>query len=217
MQAVGTFTKELWEAAFPVYQKLISCRFVNELAAGTLSKESFSHYLTQDILYLKKDAEALGRVAARSKNDEDKDFFKSLEKDGLEVEFVLRNEYLNHFNLQEAKNQSKAFADYSNFLLTHAQNSPLEVAYAALLPCFWIYGAVADTIIQKNVSNNPYQKFIDTYAGDEYQHYTQKFIEIVECNSVESRCEKQVKEAFLEACRHELAVFEESYELSVKG
>ncbi|PXY02455.1 transcriptional regulator [Marinifilum breve] len=213
MQAVGTFTKELWEAAFPVYQELISCRFVTGLAAGTLSKESFSHYLTQDILYLKMDAEALGRVAVRSKNDEDKDFFKSLEMDGLEVEFVLRDEYLRHFNLQEARVQSKAFADYSTFLLNHAKNSPLEVAYAALLPCFWIYGAVADTIIQKNVSNNPYQKFIDTYAGDEYQCYTQKFIEIVECNSIESEYKEQVKEAFVQACKHELAVFEESYDI----
>ncbi|WP_321308711.1 hypothetical protein [Marinifilum fragile] len=69
MQSVGTFAKELWEAAFPVYQQLTSCRFVTELAAGTLAKESFSHYLTQDILYLKKDAEALGMVAARSQNE----------------------------------------------------------------------------------------------------------------------------------------------------
>lgn len=213
MRVLGTFTEDLWEVAFPVYQQLISCRFVSELASGTLSKESFSHYLTQDILYLKKDAEALGMVAERSKNDADRDFFKNLEKDGLEVEFVLRDEYLRHFNLQEVGIQSKAFADYSNFLLTHAQNSPLEVAYAALLPCFWIYGAVADTIIQKNVSNNPYQKFIDTYAGDEYQYYTQKFIEIVESNSVESEHKEQVKEAFVEACKHELAVFEESYDI----
>ncbi|WP_321308710.1 hypothetical protein [Marinifilum fragile] len=142
-------------------------------------------------------------------------FFKSLEKDGLGVEFVLRNEYLKHFNLQEAKNQSKAFADYSNFLLDHAQKSVLEVAYAALLPCFWIYGAVADIIIQKKVSNNPYQKFIDTYAGDEYQYYTQKFIEIVESNSVESEHKVQVKEAFVEACKHELAVYEESYDIAL--
>ncbi|WP_321282279.1 TenA family protein [Marinifilum fragile] len=213
MQAVGIFTKELWKAAFSVYQQLISCCFVNELATGTLRKESFSHYLTQDILYLKKDAEALGMVAARSQNDTNRDFFKRLEKDGLEVEFVLRDEYLKHFNLQEAKVQSKAFADYSNFLLDHAKNSPLEVAYAALLPCFWIYGAVADTIIQKNVSNNPYQKFIDTYAGDEYVYYTQRFIEIVESNAVESGYKEQVKEVFIEACQYELAVFEESYDI----
>lgn len=215
MQAVGAFTNELWEDAFPIYQQLISCRFVTEMAAGTLSKESFSHYLTQDILYLKKDAEALGMVAARSQNDTNRDFFKRLEKDGLEVEFVLRDEYLKHFNLQEARVQSKAFADYSNFLLSHAQNSPIEVAYAALLPCFWVYGAVANTIIQKNVSSNPYQKFIDTYTGDEYQYYTQKFIEIVESNSVESEHKVQVKEAFVEACKHELAVFEESYDIAL--
>ncbi|WP_421919630.1 TenA family protein [Marinifilum sp.] len=215
MQAIGKFTRELWESAFPVYQQLVSCRFVTELSAGTLAKESFAHYLTQDILYLNKDAEALGMLAKRSKNDTYRDYFKSLEKDGLEVEFVLRNEYLQHFNLQEAKMQSKAFADYSNFLVNHAKNSPLEIAYAALLPCFWMYGAVADSIIHKNIGNNPYQKFIDTYAGDEYQYYTHKFIELVERSSANSQYQEQMKEVFIEACRHELAVFEESYDIAL--
>lgn len=210
MRAVGPFTQQLWDAALPAFKEIVSCRFVSELAAGTLSRDCFAHYLSQDILYLKKDADALGIVATKSRREEDAVFFKQLEQDGLEVEFVLRDEYLSHFNLQEAKEQSPAFADYSIFLLNHANNSPYEVACAALLPCFWIYGAVADTIVDRNVANNPYQKFIDTYAGDEYEQYTIRFLEIVEENSVNSDLKEEIIQVFVEACKHELAVFEES-------
>ena len=42
------------------------------------------------------------------------------------------------------------------------------VLLAALLPCFWIYWDVGNTIARKTVPNNPYQAWIDTYSDDGY-------------------------------------------------
>ena len=105
MKATGVFTQQIWEAAYPVYQEILSCCFVRKLGAGTLSKANFAHYLTQDILYLKKDAEALGNLSKRAPNKEEQYFFCQLQQDGLAVEYVLQNEYLAHFNLQPACTQ----------------------------------------------------------------------------------------------------------------
>jgi len=217
MKAAGLFTQQLWEAVDPIYQQIVSCRFVRDLAAGTLSKERFAHYLTQDILYLNKDAEALGNVSRRAQNNEESLFFRRLQEDGLEVEYVLRNEYLRYFNLQAATTQSKAFEDYSKFLLKHSLNSAYEVACAALLPCFWIYGAVGDVISEANTVNNPYQKFTDTYAGEEYEFYTRRFIEIVEENLVKTKLKTEMMEAFVQAAKHELNVFEEAGNLIISN
>nr|WP_320119897.1 TenA family protein [uncultured Marinifilum sp.] len=210
MKAVGPFTQKLWETANPVYQQIISCQFVSELAAGTLSKNCFAHYLTQDVLYLKKDADALGNLSKLASCNEDRLFFEKLQNDGLEVEQIVREEYLTYYKLKEATNQSPAFADYSDFLILHSRESTYEVACAALLPCFWIYGAVGNSISAKNVANNPYQKFIDTYSSDVYEFYIRRFIEIVEKNSVFSGNKNKMIEAFVLSTQHELNVFQES-------
>ncbi|MGQ1911302.1 TenA family protein [Marinifilum sp. RC60d5] len=210
MKAAGPFTQEIWEFANPICKQITSCPFVSELAAGTLSQACFAHYLTQDVLYLKKDAEALGNLCHLAITNEDKSFFKKLQTDGLEIEQIVREEYLSYYKLKEVNNQSPAFADYSDFLLKHSQESTYEVACAALLPCFWIYAAVGSSISEQNVDHNPYQKFIDTYVGEEYEFYTNQFIEIVERNSVFSGNKNKMIEAFVLATQHELNVFQES-------
>ena len=38
----------------------------------------------------------------------------------------------------------------------------------ALLPCFWIYAEVGRDIHSRAAPANPYQAWIDTYAGEEF-------------------------------------------------
>ena len=210
MKTRGLFTQQVWELVHPTFQEITSCRFVCELADGSLPKSCFAHYLTQDVLYLIKDAEALGNLSKRATMAEDQLFFEELRNDGLQVELLIREEYLGYYELQEATSQSKAFADYSDFLLRHSLESSYEVACAALLPCFWIYGAVCDFIIARMTQNNPYQKFISTYSGDEYYSYLNTFIEIVEQNFMNSCFREDMINVFIEASEHELRIFEES-------
>ena len=43
-----------------------------------------------------------------------------------------------------------------------------EVLLGALLPCFWIYAEVGRDIHARAAPANPYQAWIDTYAGEEF-------------------------------------------------
>jgi len=169
--------------------------------------------LTQDILYLKKDADALGRLAKRADCEGDKAFFSELEQDGLEIEFILQDEYLTYYQLEAATSQSPAFEAYSDFLLKHSQKSTYENAVIALLPCFWLYSSMRIHTTDKMVDNNPYQKFIDTYAGDEYREYTKRFIQIVEKQAVNCKNEATAVEIFKQGMQYELNLFIEAIEI----
>jgi thiaminase (transcriptional activator TenA) len=42
------------------------------------------------------------------------------------------------------------------------------VLLGALLPCFWIYAEIGRDIHARAAPANPYQAWIDTYAGEEF-------------------------------------------------
>jgi thiaminase/transcriptional activator TenA len=51
------------------------------------------------------------------------------------------------------------------------------VVLGALLPCFWIYAEVGRDIHARAAANNPYQAWIDTYAGEEFHAAVRAMIE----------------------------------------
>lgn len=210
--AQGDFTQRLWEATVPVFHQIINSRFILGLVNASLPKESFAHYLSQDVLYLRQDNEALAFLSERSAVEIERGFFRQLAKDGIAVEQVMQNEYIDYFDIQEAKEQSPVFCEYGSFLLHSSQNSPYPVALAALLPCFWLYGEVGQHVITHQVANNPYQRFIDTYAGEDYDWVTVLFIQLLEKygQQASESMKKKMKEAFLQSVQFEYLVFEEA-------
>lgn len=212
MEATGLFTKSLWEEVEGIYNQIVNCDFVTGLSKGTLSENSFKHYLSQDILYIKNDTKALAELALRASKDSEKDFFKRMSDDCMEIENILHNDFLDYFKTKEAKKQSPAFSDYSEFILEKASSADYPIAVAALLPCFWLYGKVGHHILENQSKNNKYQKFIDTYAGDEYISYTKEFIQILEINAVntDQETKEAIIDAFIKSSKYELLVFEEA-------
>ncbi len=67
---------------------------------------------------------------------------------------------------------------YTNFLLDTANHHFFEESFAALLPCFWIYREVGLYIRKNSSPNNPYQTWIDTYAGEDFHLCVEKAISI---------------------------------------
>ena len=51
---------------------------------------------------------------------------------------------------------------------------------ACLLPCFWIYAEVGKDIYAQSVPDNPYQAWIDTYAGEEFNESVRRVIAAVD-------------------------------------
>ena len=212
MEAVGPLTQALWARTSKIYEELLTCEFVVGLANGNLSEKAFNHYLSQDVIYIQKDAESLARISERATNETESHFFKRMSSDCIEIEEILHNEFMDFFQVKAAKKQSPAFSQYSSFLEEKAHKADYAIAIAALLPCFWLYGKVGHHILATQSPNNKYQKFINTYSGNEYTNYTRQFISIMEnqANTVDTFTWNAIIETFMESTRHELRVFQES-------
>lgn len=212
MKAIGSFTQNLWNTIKPIYEQIINCLYVRQLMDGTLPHKWFAHYISQDVLYIIDDARALAVTGARAENPDEMYFFLQLAKDGLDIERALHDDFLQHYTIPQAAKKSPAFSAYTTFLIDHAFNSPYPVAAASLLPCFWVYYKTGEYIFKNTIRNNPFQKWINTYSGDEYRQYTQRYINITE--SLGQKAEPVIRElmvsAFTEGAKHELLVFEEA-------
>nr|WP_321398235.1 TenA family protein [uncultured Desulfobacter sp.] len=212
MKAAGEHTQKMWDAVASIYADAISHPFVVQLAKGTLDKNNFAHFLSQDILYLKDDNLALDLLAQKAPNASEKQFFQMLAKEGLDIERALHNEFLKYFEIKEAKEKSPATETYTSFLLNHSKNSVFALAAAALLPCFWVYNSVGNHILTLAEPDNAYQMWIDTYHSDAYAHYTQRFIDIVErlASKADEALYQEMLKAFTQSTQYELDFFEEA-------
>jgi len=166
------FAREAWDRNAPVYEIIRTMPFNTELAAGTLSEARFKHYITQDAHYLIGFGRALTLAAAKAPDpDRIVQFAKSAEG-AIVVERALHGSFFARYGITPdvfaATELSPACHHYVSYLLATAHAEPYEVLLGALLPCFWIYAEVGRDIHARARAGNPYQAWIDTYAGEEF-------------------------------------------------
>ena len=166
------FSRAAWDRNAHVYERIRTMPFNAELAAGTLSEARFKHYITQDAHYLIGFGRALTLAAAKAPTaDRIVQFAKSAEG-AIVVERALHGSFFQQYGItSEIFAQtplSLACHHYVSYLLAAAYAEPYEVLLGALLPCFWIYAEVGRDIHARAQPANPYQTWIDTYAGEEF-------------------------------------------------
>jgi len=167
-----SFSQSLWQANLELYQDTLNLPFNRALADGTLSREQFCHYMIQDAHYLVAYGRALAVTAAKADTAEGIVQFAHAAQEAVVVERSLHEGFMRDFDISAeqfaATPLTPACHHYTSFLQATAWSQPYPVAVAALLPCFWIYAEVGRDIHARSASNNPYQAWIDTYAGEEF-------------------------------------------------
>jgi thiaminase/transcriptional activator TenA len=176
-----------WEQIQPIYQKIIEMPFIQELMDGTLPLEKFQFYIAQDAHYLEHFGRSLALIAARIPEVKDTLAFIRFAEGAIVVENALHESYFKDFNLADKGVMQPSCHHYAHFLKSTAITENVAVAVAAVLPCFWIYQEVGAYIYQRQrASANPYQKWIDTYAGEEFGQLVQQAITI--CDAIAASC-----------------------------
>ena len=174
------FSEHLWQTSNPIYQHIIQHPFNTELASGTLNEERFVFYMAQDSFYLIHFSRALALIAGRSTSSKIIHQFLNLSIGSLCAERELHNGFLPpDYNCDKIE-PSPACLAYTNFLIATAATANLEEALAALLPCFWIYREVGCHIATNCSSNNPYNKWIETYSSEEFSKATDEAIYLLD-------------------------------------
>lgn len=208
-----SFTTSLWEEITPICKKILDLPFNKELTEGTLPEDTFAFYMKQDALYLADFSRALAIAGAKSQSaDELKDFL-DFATGAVVVERALHESFLQKFDTHIDVGKSPACFAYTHFLLSTASMEDYPVAVAALLPCFWIYREVGLHIHQKAAKNNPYQEWIDTYAGDDFSESVDRAIEITELAAQKSSdaVRGRMRSAFADSTRLEWMFWDSAY------
>ena len=96
---------------------------------------------------------------------------------------------------------------------------PLEEGLAAVLPCFTIYKQIGDFILnnQTNQKSNPYQNWINTYGGEEFENSVSKAIEITNKYATHASTElrSRMNLAFEKASKLEWMFWDSAYKQEV--
>ncbi|TCM59889.1 thiaminase/transcriptional activator TenA [Acinetobacter calcoaceticus] len=224
-----SFTLDVWQRNLALYQKTLALPFNQALAKGSLSKAAFCHYVIQDAHYLEAYGRALAVCAAKAYNADEIIFFTDAAKGAIVVERELHNGFMQDFNISKTEFETTALSlachHYTSFLTATAWSESYPVAIAALLPCFWIYAEVGKDIINnanQNTANegeaaqdNPYQAWIDTYAGEEFNLAVDKVKDIID--QVAARCDadtiEKMHQAYTKGAELEWLFWESAYDL----
>ena len=207
------FTEQLWNAALPVYEKIKAHPFNQELKTGTLPVETFTFYIYQDSLYLADFAKALAVAGTRSSTSEELLEFLQFAQNAILVERALHESYFAAYNIDFKSGKAPGCFAYTNYLLATSTFESYEVAVAALLPCFWIYKRVGDFIYANQTSPNPYQNWIDAYAGEEFGVAVNKALAICDRlgEQASEATQNRMTEAYLTSSRLEYSFWDSAY------
>lgn len=190
------WSEEAWNAANPIYEKILQQSFIKGLIDGSLDKEKFVFYIQQDALYLAEYGKVLTGIASKLTNPDHISAFIHFAGNTMVVEKALHATFLK--DVPKEKNMSPTCLLYTSFLLKQLANTPIEVIVAAVLPCFWIYKEVGDYILaHQTKGENPYQDWIDTYGGEEFKKSVTLAITI--CDQLADKCTKEQREAMTDA------------------
>lgn len=178
------FSQNAWSTTRPIYDAILQLPFLCQLAEGTLPRPVFVRYLMQDALYLTDFSRALALVAARVGHAEDADTLLFFATEAIAVEKALHTDFFRIFNVSahdfSAAEKSPVTECYTGFLLSHCALSPVSVALAALLPCFWIYREAGKHIHAGSAPENPYRAWISTYADEGFSTTVDRMIALTD-------------------------------------
>ena len=210
---MSNWYEEISKKTDHILQQIKEHAFIKELIAGTLSKEVFYFYIHQDTLYLSEYKKILAQIGIKCTDEDETQFFLNAATGIIEVENALHQNFLE----QEPQiNEPTPTCElYISYLSRVVHTKSLEEGLSAMLPCFTIYKQVGDYILanQSNKSNNPYQKWIDTYGGEAFADSVKRAIQITEKYAAKASPDriKKMNEAFKKSAKLEWMFWNSAY------
>jgi len=174
------FTRALIEGSPGDWRAYVEHRFVHELAQGVLSVDKFKHFIKQDYKYLEFYARAYGVLAGKSTNFDDMSAAASVIQ-SICGETAMHISMAKRWGIssEELRTtvESPATLAYGQYLLNIGIKGDYLSLMVALMACLIGYGEVGLWIKTQAsikgskfyVEGNPYQSWIEDYAGERYQ------------------------------------------------
>ena len=173
---------------------------------GTLSRVRFTHYVTQDALYLADYARALSLVGVSSREAETLEMFNRHAGGAIAVERELHGGLLAGLGVSgEDTSPAPTTLAYTSYLLRTAALEPYPEALCAVLPCYWIYREVGDALAERGSPEELYENWIQAYAGEEFDSLVSEVLDLTDHvgESLSADERERAGRAFETAARYE--------------
>lgn len=180
---MATFSETLFQRIQGIYDRILAHPFLTGLTDGTLSEAAFRFYAIQDALYLQDFSRGLALLAAKAPTDDAVILFSEHAKNAIVVERSLHESFFATWGLapQAVYVTPKAPNNllYTSYLLRVAYERPFHEGLGAFLPCYWIYWEVGKELEQRGSANAIYQRWIETYASEEFGAVVQEVLKLI--------------------------------------
>lgn len=213
-------TRELlWADISQIYRQICEHPFVTGLTDGSLGQDRFRYYIVQDGHYLRAYARALAGCAAKAPVESELMMFAEHVGVAIAAEAELHSGLLADLGLGAeqvaALPATPTTQAYASYLLAATASGSYAEAVAAVLPCYWIYARVGEHL-QRHGSPEPlFQRWIDTYAGQEYQAVVEAVLTVTDrLGAHASAAEWELmRRRFHTSARYEWMFFDAAYRL----
>ncbi len=213
------FTAEVWQSIENIYSEILAHPFLRGLTDGTLTEESFHFYVLQDAVYLREYARALSLTGVRSPDESALVMFNEHSAGAITVERSLHEGFLKDLGVtQDEADQTVASPTtlaYTSYLLKTAALGDYPEVLGAVLPCYWIYWEVGKALLEHGSPNHMYQKWIDTYGGEEFGTLVEAVLDLTDrvCEGLNPSQKARVREAFVTTSRYEWMFWDAAWRL----
>lgn len=167
---------QLRDANLSAWEDYTAHQFVLQLASGSLPETCFQHYLKQDYLFLIQFARAYALAAYKSERLDDIRQAAAGLSAIVDMEMDLHVKFCADWGIGmaalEREPETPQTTAYTRYVLERGMAGDLLDLHVALAPCIVGYAEIAAAIISDPRTltvGNPYQKWIDMYASDDYQ------------------------------------------------
>ncbi|WP_386697227.1 thiaminase II [Lonepinella sp. MS14436] len=208
------FIQTIIQQAQPHWHHYVEHDFVQQLGQGTLPLLSFQYYLKQDYLYLFHYNRALALAIFKAENFEQmRDIHQAMTV--LLQEIQLHIDFCQDWGISQQDllniEEDPACVAYTRYVLDCGITGGLAELYAAIAPCAIGYAEIGLRLSQQNlVSNNPYQKWIDSYADETFQTAVEKYKDFLTalCQDLNAKQLANIQHIFTTATRMEVAFWQ---------
>ncbi|AOT04875.1 bifunctional hydroxymethylpyrimidine kinase/phosphomethylpyrimidine kinase [Arthrobacter sp. U41] len=211
--AAGEFAAALRASATADLESIYGLDFIKALADGSLPEHEFAYYLAQDALYLNGYSRVLARAAAIAPTEAEQLFWARSAQHCLEVESDLHRTWLSGRTAHVTPGPvTKSYVDH---LLAASVSGSYAVLLAAVLPCFWLYAEVGETLHGQFLAagapaENRYAVWLRTYADEDFAAATRQAVAYTDAAArAASESERDAMAlAFRQSARYEVDFFD---------
>ena len=180
----ASFTARLWGEIAHTYDAILEHPFIHGLTSGTLPDASFRYFVLQDAVYLQSYAKALSSLGGRAPTAADTAFFANRAARVVAIERALHETLLREMGVAESAvaftEPSPTTLAYTSYILSNVYGGSFMDGLSAVLPCYWIYWEVGQALSERGSPNPRYQRWIDTYGGDEFAEAVQNVLALAD-------------------------------------